>query len=106
MTTFVLVHGGGHGGWCYQTVARLLQAEGHVVYAPSLTGLGERSHLRRPGIDLDTHITDVIALLHYEDLHDVVLVGHSYGGMVITGVGRPRRRPHRRDSCTSTRPTR
>ena len=86
MSTFVLVHGGGHGGWCYQRVARLLQAEGHVVYAPSLTGLGERSHLRGPGIDLDTHITDVTALLHYEDLHDVVLVGHSYGGMVITGA--------------------
>jgi pimeloyl-ACP methyl ester carboxylesterase len=86
MTTFVLVHGGGHGGWCYQPVARLLQAERHVVYAPSLTGLGERSHLRAPGIDLDTHITDVTALLHYEDLHDVVLVGHSYGGMVITGA--------------------
>ena len=86
MATFVLVHGGGHGGWCYQRVARLLQAEGHVVYAPSLTGLGERSHLRGPGIDLDTHITDVTALLHYEDLRDVVLVGHSYGGMVITGA--------------------
>lgn len=86
MATFLLVHGGGHGGWCYQPVARLLQAEGHVVYAPSLTGLGERSHLRSPSVDLDTHITDVTALLHYEDLHDVVLVGHSYGGMVITGA--------------------
>jgi pimeloyl-ACP methyl ester carboxylesterase len=56
------------------------------VYTPTLTGLGERSHLLRPGIDLDVHIADVVAVLHYEDLHDVILVGHSYGGMVITGV--------------------
>jgi pimeloyl-ACP methyl ester carboxylesterase len=86
MATYVLVHGGGHGGWCYQPVARLLQARGHTVYAPTLTGLGERSHLLSPAIDLDLHIRDVVALLHYEDLHDVVLVGHSYGGMVITGI--------------------
>ena len=86
MATYVLVHGGGHGGWCYQKVTRLLQAAGHTVYAPSLTGLAERSHLLAPGIDLDTHITDVVSLLFYEDLHDVVLVGHSYGGMVITGI--------------------
>ena len=86
MATFVLVHGGGHGGWCYQRVARLLRAQGHEVHCPTLTGLGERSHLLRPGIDLDTHIEDVVALLHYEDLRDVYLAGHSYGGMVITGV--------------------
>jgi pimeloyl-ACP methyl ester carboxylesterase len=86
MATFVLVHGGGHGGWCYQPVARLLQAQGHTVYAPTLTGLGERSHLLSPAIDLDLHIRDVVALLHYEDLRDVILVGHSYGGMVITGI--------------------
>ena len=86
MATYVLVHGGGHGGWCYQRVARLLRSAGHDVYAPTLTGLGERSHLLSSRIDLDLHITDVVALLHYEDLHDVVLVGHSYGGMVITGV--------------------
>jgi pimeloyl-ACP methyl ester carboxylesterase len=84
--TFVLVHGGGHGGWCYRKVARLLRAEGHEVHAPTLTGLGERSHLLHPGIDLDHHITDVVNLLRWEDLRDVVLVGHSYGGMVITGV--------------------
>jgi pimeloyl-ACP methyl ester carboxylesterase len=84
--TYVLVHGGGHGGWCYQPVARLLRARGHEVYSPTLTGLGERSHLLSPAIDLDTHIADVVAVLHYEDLRDVVLVGHSYGGMVITGV--------------------
>ena len=86
MATFVLVHGGGHGGWCYQPVARLLRAEGHEVYAPTLTGLGERRHLLGPHIDLDLHIRDVVAVLHHEDLRDVILVGHSYGGMVITGV--------------------
>ena len=86
MATFVLVHGGGHGGWCYQPVARLLQARGHVVYAPSLPGMGEHSHQLHPGIDLDAHIDDVVNLLQWEDLTDAILVGHSYGGMVITGV--------------------
>ncbi len=86
MATYVLVHGGGHGGWCYQAVARLLRSEGHEVYAPSLTGLGERAHLFRCDVDLDCHIADIVNLLHSEDLHDVVLVGHSYGGMVITGA--------------------
>src|SRR6195256_5965415 len=86
MATYVLVHGGAHGGWCYQRVARLLRSAGHEVYTPTLTGLSERSHLLSPAIDLDLHITDVVAVLHYEDLRDVILVGHSYGGMVITGV--------------------
>ena len=86
MATYVLVHGGGHGGWCYQRVARLLRTAGHEVYTPTLSGLGERSNLLSPRIDLDLHIRDVVAVLHYEDLHDVILVGHSYGGMVITGV--------------------
>ena len=86
MATFVLVHGGGHGGWCYGRVARLLREAGHLVYAPSLTGLAERKHLLSADIDLDTHITDIVSLLDYEDLSDVILVGHSYGGMVITGV--------------------
>lgn len=86
MATYVLVHGGGHGGWCYQRVARILRAAGHEVYTPTLTGLGERSHLLGPDIDLDMQIEDVVQVLVYEDLHDVVLVGHSYGGMVITGV--------------------
>lgn len=80
------MHGGGHGGWCYRKVARLLRQAGHEVHAPTLTGLGERSHLLGADIDLDLHIRDVSALLHYEDLRDVILVGHSYGGMVITGV--------------------
>src|SRR6516162_7389377 len=86
MVTYVLVHGGGHGGWCYQRVARLLRSAGHEVYAPTLTGLGERSHLVGPEVDLDTHIRDITALLHYEDLREVILVGHSYGGMVVTGA--------------------
>src|SRR6478672_3300963 len=86
MATYVLVHGGGHGGWCYQRVARLLRSSGHEVYTPTLSGLGERSNLLSPDIDLDLHIRDIAAVLHYEDLRDVILVGHSYGGMVITGV--------------------
>jgi pimeloyl-ACP methyl ester carboxylesterase len=86
MAAYVLVHGGGHGGWCYQRVARRLRAEGHEVHAPSLTGLGEREHLLGPHVDLHLHAQDIAALLHAEDLHDVILVGHSYGGMVITGA--------------------
>jgi pimeloyl-ACP methyl ester carboxylesterase len=86
MAPFVLVHGGAHGGWCYQRVTRRLRQAGHEVYALSLTGLGERSHLVGPHVDLSLHIQDVVAVLHYEDLEDVILVGHSYGGMVITGA--------------------
>jgi len=86
MATYVLVHGGGHGGWCYQRVARMLQSAGHAVHAPTLTGLGERSHLVGPEVDLDLHIRDITAVLHFEDLREVILVGHSYGGMVITGA--------------------
>jgi pimeloyl-ACP methyl ester carboxylesterase len=86
MATFVLVHGAWHGGWCWQRVARLLRAAGHDVFTPTLTGLGERAHLLGPAINLETHIQDVVGVLHYEDLRDVVLVGHSYSGMVISGV--------------------
>ena len=86
MTTYVLVHGGGHGGWCYRKVKRLLEGAGHEVFAPSLTGLAERSGSLSTRIDLDFHIDDVVQLLRYWDLSDVVLVGHSYGGMVITGA--------------------
>jgi pimeloyl-ACP methyl ester carboxylesterase len=86
MTTYVLVHGAAHGGWCYGPVARRLRAAGHEVHAPTLTGVGERRHLARADTDLDTHVTDIVNVLVYEDLHDIVLVGHSYGGMVVTGV--------------------
>jgi len=86
MATFVLVHGGGHGGWCYQVVARIMRSQGQEVYTPTMTGLGDRAHLLNPAIDLDFHITDIVKTLEYEDLRNVILVGHSYGGMVITGV--------------------
>lgn len=86
MATFVLVHGAWHGGWCWWKVAPLLRAAGHTVHTPTLTGLGERAHLGTPQTDLDTHIQDVVNLLEYEELNDVILVGHSYAGMVIPGV--------------------
>lgn len=86
MATFLLVHGAWHGGWCWQRVARALRMAGHEVYTPTLTGLGERVHLLTRDVGLDTHIQDVLGVLEYEDLHDVVLAGHSYGGMVIAGV--------------------
>jgi pimeloyl-ACP methyl ester carboxylesterase len=83
---FVLVHGAWHGGWCYRDVAALLRARGHLVFTPTLTGLGERSHLRGAPVNLTTHIDDIANVMLWEDLSDVVLVGHSYGGMVVTGV--------------------
>lgn len=86
MVTFVLVHGAWHGGWCWQRVTPLLRAAGHEVWTPTLTGLGERSHLANANIDLHTHVQDVVQVLEFEDLSDIILVGHSYGGMVITGV--------------------
>lgn len=84
--TCVLVHGAWHGGWCWKKVAALLRADGHQVYTPTLTGLGERRHLASPQVDLSTHIRDVATVLEFEDLNDVVLVGHSYAGFVIAGV--------------------
>ena len=86
MATYVLVHGGWHGGWCWQRVMPLLRAAGHEAHAPTLTGLGERSHLLTREIGLDTHVQDIVNVLVYEDLYDVVLVGHSYAGMVVAGV--------------------
>jgi pimeloyl-ACP methyl ester carboxylesterase len=85
-TTFVLVHGAWYGGWCWNKLTPLLRAAGHQVFTPTLTGLGERAHLLAPEIDLATHIKDIVGVMEYEDLQDVVLVGHSYGGMVIAGV--------------------
>ncbi len=84
--TFVLVHGAWGGAWDWKTVDRLLRVRGHPVYRPTLTGLGKRSHLVSPEIGLDTHIQDVVNEILWEGLDDVILVGHSYGGMVITGV--------------------
>lgn len=87
MATFVLVHGAFGGGWSWnRTVVPRLRQAGHDARAVTLTGLGERTHLASPEVSLETHIQDVVNVLFYEDLHDVVLVGHSYGGMVITGV--------------------
>ena len=97
MTTFVLVHGAWHGGWCWWKTAPLLRDAGHLVCAPSLTGLGDREHLARlipPAVlNLDLHVRDIVQLLDSDDLSDVVLVGHAYAGMVITGVAelRPER---------------
>src|SRR5665213_2340899 len=85
-SVFVLVHGAWHGGWCWRRVADRLTARGHRVFAPTLTGVGERSHLADRSINLDTHANDVLNLLKWEGLTDVVLVGHSYGGMVISAV--------------------
>jgi pimeloyl-ACP methyl ester carboxylesterase len=86
MATFVLVQGGWFGGWYWQKLIPFLEAAGHEVYAPTLTGLAERASELSPDVGLDTHIQDVVGLLEEKNLHGVVLVGHSYGGMVITGV--------------------
>lgn len=86
MTAFVLVPGAWLGGWCWRRLTPALEAAGHAVYRPSLTGLGERAHLGGATVDLDTHIADIVNLLVWEDLREVVLVGHSYAGMVVTGV--------------------
>lgn len=86
MATFVLVHGAWQGAWCWRKMRFLLQAKGHTVFTPTLTGLGERLHLASPDIDLTTHTQDILNVIEYEDLQDIILVGHSYAGMVITGV--------------------
>ncbi len=83
---FVIVHGAWGGSWAFKKIDSLMTEKGAIVYRPSLTGMGERSHLSDPGIRLQTHIYDVVNMILFEDLHDVILVGHSYGGMVITGV--------------------
>ncbi len=88
MSVFVLVHGAWHGGWCWDRVRPLLESEGHRVFTPTLTGLAERAHLLTRDVNLSTHIRDVVDLIVDEDLHDVVLVGHSYAGQVISGVVR------------------
>ncbi|MBN9486887.1 MAG: alpha/beta hydrolase [Alphaproteobacteria bacterium] len=86
MTTFVAVHGAFFGGWVWKPVAALLEARGHRFFRPTLTGCGERDHLGGPAVDLKTHVRDIVALLEMEELEDVILVGHSYAGMVVAGV--------------------
>jgi pimeloyl-ACP methyl ester carboxylesterase len=86
MSTYVLVAGAWLGGWAWQPVTRRLRERGHDVYPMTLTGLGDRAHLATPETDLDTYLADVVNLVEFEDLHDVVLVGHSYAGHLVTGV--------------------
>ncbi|WP_224246083.1 alpha/beta hydrolase [Hyalangium gracile] len=84
--TYVLVHGAFHGGWSWQALSARLRAHNARVYTPTLTGLGDRAHLARPDVGLSTHVQDIVSMIEMEDLRDVILVGHSYSGMVITGV--------------------
>jgi pimeloyl-ACP methyl ester carboxylesterase len=86
MSTYVLVHGAWRGGWIWKPVRKALQARGHEVFTPTLTGVGERHHLLSAAVTLDTHIADVLNLIRFEELTDIVLCGHSYGGCVVTGV--------------------
>jgi pimeloyl-ACP methyl ester carboxylesterase len=86
MTSFVLVHGAWHGSWCWKRVRKSLQEKGHNVFTPTLTGVAERSHLLSRNVSLETHILDVVNLIRWEELSDIVLCGHSYGGCVISGV--------------------
>jgi pimeloyl-ACP methyl ester carboxylesterase len=86
MATFVLVHGAFVGGWYWRWIAPYLREAGHEVFTPTLTGLGERSHLATPEVSLETHIEDVLAVYHFEDLSETILVGHSYGGMIVAAV--------------------
>jgi pimeloyl-ACP methyl ester carboxylesterase len=84
--TYVLIHGAWHGGWCWREVRRILLDEGHEVFTPTMTGLGERVHLRSPGIDIGTHTIDIANVIEWEELENVVLVGHSYGGAIVSTV--------------------
>ena len=86
MATFVIVHGMWSGGWFFQPIARILRGAGHEVYTPTLTGIGEREHLGSPETNLDTHVRDIVNVLEFEELRDVVLAGYSYGGVVVTAV--------------------
>jgi len=86
MATFVLVTGAWHGSWCWKRVREALTRAGHAVFTPTFTGIGERSHLLSREVDLETHVADVMNLIRWEELKDVVLVGHSYGGLVVRTV--------------------
>jgi len=86
MATFLVAHGAWSAGWAWKKMRPLLRARGHEIHTPTHTGLGERAHLAAPGIDLETHVADILGVLEFEDLANVMLIGHSYGGMVATGV--------------------
>jgi pimeloyl-ACP methyl ester carboxylesterase len=86
MATFVLVHGAWHGSWCWKRVRNVLQRQSHEVFTPTLTGVGERTHLLSAEVNLETHIQDILNLIRWEELDDLVLCGHSYGGMVVSAV--------------------
>ncbi|MFZ0235879.1 MAG: alpha/beta hydrolase family protein [Xanthobacteraceae bacterium] len=99
--TFVLVHGAWHGGWCWQRVAAQLRRDGHAVFTPTLTGLGERSHLLAPGINLATHVADIVNVMKWERLRDVVLCGHSYGSFFISRSPKRWRPPYAQSSSST-----
>lgn len=86
MATFLVAHGSWAAGWAWKKMRPLMVAAGHELFTPTQTGVGERAHLAHPGIDLETHIRDLLAVIEFEDLRDIILIGHSYGGMVATGV--------------------
>lgn len=86
MAQYLVCHGAWSGGWSWAKVRPLIERAGHAILTPTYTGLGERAHLASPAVDLETHIRDIASVIHYEELRDLILVGHSYGGMVATGV--------------------
>jgi pimeloyl-ACP methyl ester carboxylesterase len=86
MATFLICHGAWSAGWAWRKVRPLLRGAGHEVFTPTYTGLGERAHHASPAVDLETHIRDVLGVIEFEGLRDIALLGHSYGGMVATGV--------------------
>jgi len=96
MASYVLVHGAYHGGWCWRRVTDRLHAAGHAVHVLTHTGSGERAHLLRPGLDIGVYVQDLLGLVEAEELSDVILVGHSFGGMTLTGVAERNPAPFRR----------
>ena len=99
MATFVVAHGAWSSGFVWKKMHPLMRAAGHELFAPSYTGLGERFHLATPEIDLEMHIRDVVSVLFHEDLRDVILIGHSYGGITATGIA-DRARDHLVPGCS------
>ena len=105
MATFVVAHGAWSAGWAWKKMRPLLHGAGHELWTPTYTGLGERAHLLSRDLGLDTHVQDIVNVLEYEELTDVILVGHSYGGMVITGVAErvPQRKISRSNQAKTIR---